>query len=237
MYQLFLLLLFYCCCISHFSFAQNNERFRVGSDEEIEKAIPTNERYRYEHFRQGTVNFHNGTKASARLNYNLLLEEIQFIDITGDTLALADEHLVKQISIGDEKFYYDEQSGFVEAIADYSPVKLAVHQKFTTINAEKMGAYEQSSAVSSIKTYKSYTTGNGQRQSLQLKGDVVLAIESTFYLVDQNNRTYKANNAALKKIFPDKKNTIRNYIKNEDIDFNSEEDLRKLLQYCSELSY
>lgn len=216
--------------------AQDNERFRVSSEEEIEQAIPASNRYLLEQFQQGTVSLHNGTKANARLNYNLLLEEIQFIDITGDTMALADEHLVKQISIGDKTFYYGDQSGFVQTIADYSPVKLAVHQKFTTVNAEKMGAYEQSSAVSSIRTYKSYTTGSGQRQNLTLKGDLVLAIESTFYFVDQNNRTYKANKSALKKIFPENKNLIRDFVKEEKIDFNKEEDLRKLLQYCSELS-
>ncbi len=235
MYRLFLLL-FFCCSIYTSSFAQGNERYRIGADEEIEKAIPPNERYRYPNFRQGDVHFQNGTKASARLNYNLLLEEMQFIDITKDTMALADEHLIKQINIGDEDFYYDENSGFVEIMAEYSPVKLAIHQKFTTINAEKMGAYEQSSAVSSIKTYKSYTSGSGQRQNLKLKGDVVLAIESTFYLVDQNNRVYKANKSALRKIFPEQKQAIQDYIKEEAIDFGDEEDLRKLLQYCNELA-
>lgn len=232
------LLFLICICFygSHLSFSQSNERFRVGSDEEIEKAIPANERYRFENFRQGEVLFQNDTKANARLNYNLLIEEMQFVDITGDTMSLADEHLIKRIKLGENIFYYDEKSGFVEVIADYTPVKLSIHQKFTTVNAEKMGAYGQSSAVSSIKTFSSYSTTNGQRQNLKLKGDVVLAIESTFYLVDQNNRTYKANNAALKKIFPDHKNTIRDYVKSEDIDFNNEEDLRKLLQYCSELS-
>jgi hypothetical protein len=221
-------------CWQHVS-AQDNERFRVSSEEEIEQAIPASDRYLLEQFQQGTVSLHNGTKANARLNYNLLLEEIQFIDITGDTMALADEHLVKQISIDDKIFYYGEQSGFVETIADYSPVKLAIHQKFATINAEKMGAYEQSSAVSSIRTYKSFTTNTGQRQNLKLKGDLVLAIESAFYFVDQNNRTYKANKSALRKIFPEKKNIIRDFVKEEKIDFNKEEDLRKLLQYCSEL--
>lgn len=232
------LLFLICICFygSHFSFSQGSERFRVGSDEEIEKAIPAHERYRFEHFRQGEVHFQNGTQANARLNYNLLLEEVQFIDITGDTMSLADEHLIKQIRLGGNTFYYDEKSGFVEVIADYTPVKLTIHQKFTTVNAEKMGAYGQSSAVSSIKNYNSIATTNGQRQNLTLKGDVVLAIESTFYLVDQNNRIYKANKSAFRKIFPEQKQAIQEYVKQEAIDFNDEEDLKKLLQYSSELS-
>ncbi|WPP49944.1 hypothetical protein [Catalinimonas niigatensis] len=235
MYRLLFLICIYFYG-NHFSFSQGNERFRIGSDEEIEKAIPANERYRFENFRQGEVLFQNGTQANARLNYNLLIEEMQFVDITGDTMSLADEHLIKRIKLGENIFYYDEKSGFVEVIGDYTPVKLSIHQKFTTVNAEKMGAYGQSSAVSSIKTYSSYSTSNGQRQNLKLKGDVVLAIESIFYLVDQNNRIYKANKSAIRKIFPEQKQAIQEYVKQEAIDFNDEEDLKKLLQYSSEIS-
>lgn len=233
MYRL-LILICVCFCSLQSAFAQ--DKFRIGSDEEIEKAIPAHERYRYEQFQQGNITFHNGKEASARLNYNLLLEEMQFINLTKDTLSLADEHLIKEIRIGESRFYYDEKAGFVESIADYAPVKLAVHQKFTTINAEKMSAYGQSSAVSSIKSYSSYSTANGQRQSLALKGDVVLAIESAFYLVDRNHRVYKANKPSLRKLFSEQKDAIQEYMKAEDIQLDNEEDLRKLLQFCSELA-
>lgn len=235
MYRL-LFLVWVCLYGGHVSFAQTNEKFRVKSDEAIEKAIPAHQRYRYEHFRQGEITFHGDKKASALLNYNLLLEEMQFVNFTKDTLSLADEHLIKYIRIGQNQFYYDERDGFVEKLVDYPLVKLAVHQKFITINTEKMGAYGQSSAVSSIKNYNSIATTNGQRQNLVLKGDVVLAIESTFYVVDQNDRIYKANKSALRKIFPEQKQAIQEYMKAESIDMDSEEDLRKLLQYCSELS-
>ena len=226
-----------CCTVSHgLLYAQTSGTFRLSSEEEIEQAIPASARYRFPQFRQGNIDYHTGTKASARLNYNLLLEEMQFITLTGDTLALADEHLIRQISVGDTKFYFGERSGFVETIAAYASLQLAVHQKFTTVNAEKMGAYDQSSAVSSIKVYHTYIGDGGQRQSLEMKGDLVLAIESEFYLVDKNNRTYKAGKSALKKIFPDKKQAIIDYIKSEKVDFNSEDDLRKLLEYCSSLA-
>jgi hypothetical protein len=216
-------------------YAQTSGTFRLSSEEEIEQAIPASVRYRFPQFRQGSIDYHSGKKASARLNYSLLLEEMQFITITGDTMTLADEQLIRQISVGDTKFFYGERSGFVETIASYSPLQLAVHQKFTTVNAEKMGAYDQSSAVSSIKVYHTYIGDGGQRQSLEMKGDLVLAIESEFYFVDKNNRTYKAGKSALKKIFPENKQSIVGYIKSEKVDFNNEDDLRKLLAYCSQL--
>ena len=87
--------------------AQETKSIRVKADTDLKYAIPVVERYRYPQFKNGTVSFFNASPATAKLNYNFQLGEVQFLNLTGDTLSLANEQTIKQIQIGDNIFYYD----------------------------------------------------------------------------------------------------------------------------------
>ena len=215
--------------------AQNTNKFRVKSGEEAEKAIPATYKYRYETFRNGSVSFYDGRSATARLNYNVLLGEMQFIDLTGDTLSLADEQTIQHIKIGENTFYYDPKYGYLEVVAAYPAVKLALHQSFATISKEKKGAYDQSTGTSSIKNYNSYASGNTRLQKLEPDGDVLIAREVTYFLVDENRRVFQANKSNVLKLFAKHKKAISTYLEEKDVDFDKEEDIRQLLQFCNEI--
>jgi hypothetical protein len=217
--------------------AQNTDKFRVKSGEEAEKAIPASYKYRYDTFRNGSVSFYGGRSATARLNYNLLVGEMQFIDLTGDTLSLADEQTIQHIKIEENTFYYDPKYGYLEVVAQYPAVKLTLQQSFSTVSKEKKGAYEQSTGASSIKNYNSYASGNTRLQKLDPDGDVLIAREVGYFLVDENNRAHRANKSNVLKLFAKQKKAISTYLDEADIDFDKEEDLRQLLQFCSELNF
>jgi uncharacterized pyridoxamine 5'-phosphate oxidase family protein len=70
---------------------------------------------------------------------------------------------------------------------------------------------------------------------LEAKGDIVLSKEKLYFFIDQNNRFYKANKSNLLKIFVKNKKTIESYIRDESIDFDNEESLKKILLFCSQL--
>lgn len=215
--------------------AQNTDMFRVKSGEEAEKNIPATYKYRFETFRNGSVSFYNGRSATARLNYNLLLGEMQFIDLTGDTLSLADEQTIQSIKIEEDTFYYDPKYGYLEVVAQYPAVKLTLQQSFSTVSKEKKGAYEQSTGASSIKNYNSYASGTSRLQKLDPDGDVLIAREVAYFLVDRNNRVSRANKSNVLKVFAKQKKAIGTYLDEKDTDFDKEEDIRQLLQFCSEL--
>ena len=216
--------------------AQDADLFRIKAGDAVEEAIPRVHQYRYETFRNGSVSFYNGKTATARLNYNLLLGEMQFIDITGDTLSLAEEHTIQHIRIGENTFYVDPKHGYLEVIAQYPTVKLGMQPSFSTVLKEKKGAYGQSTGTSSIKNYNSYTAANSRLQKLNPNEDVLIAKEVAYFLIDHNQRIHRANKSALMKLFAQQKKAISTYLDKEDIDFDKEEDLRKLLQYCSALN-
>lgn len=206
-----------------------------------EKSVPFSERYRYDQFREGKVLFQNGAAASAKFNYNILLGEMQFIDPKGDTLALADEPVVRMVgvdglSLRQDLFMFDQAKGYLEVIADYRAARLAVKQGLKTVKNEKRTGYDQSSGASAITTYQYHAAGNASIAKLDAKGDLLLIKDKSYFIIDQNNRFHPANRASILKVFAKHRDQINAYLANEAIDFNKEDDLKKLLTYCSDLT-
>ncbi len=224
-------------CLMHglTAFAQMVQPIRVRAGEEVGKAIPVEKRYRYGAFTPGSVSYLNGTISNARFNYNLLLGEMQFIDPKGDTLSLANEHTLKYIKIGEDLFYYDPEHAYLEVIADFNPVKLTRKQMLVMAGSEKEAAYGQSSGVSAIKTYNSYATGNSQLYRFKPKGDVLFNPEVFYFIIDANKRSYKFRRPGVLKVFTRHKKRVEQYLKEQPVDFDKEEDLKRLLGFCTGL--
>jgi hypothetical protein len=215
--------------------AQSSEVIRIKGGAGGEKAVPFTARYRYDQFRAGKVLYINGTMAAARFNYNILLGEMQFIDSRGDTLALANEPMVRMVGVGDDTFSFDQKKGYLEIIADYSTIKLVVKQGLKMARSEKMGGYDQSTGSAAITTYQFYSSGNASVSKLDGRGDIVLIKGKDYFIIDRNNRSYPMNRASLLKVFGKHREQVTAYLTSETVNFNREEDLKKLLKYCTEL--
>ncbi|MGA0560317.1 hypothetical protein ACO2Q8_26875 [Larkinella sp. VNQ87] len=215
--------------------AQQTAIIRIKGGPNWQRSVPLSDRYRFPQFQTGTITYTTGQSASGRFNYNVLLGEMQFLDPKGDTLSLANEQTVRQVQVGESRFHYDPKIGFVEILADYNPIRLAFKPIFKTVRAEKNGAYNQSSGTSSIAQYKSFIGSSGQLSRLEQEGDLLLEKDVLYGLIDQNNRFDKINRSTILKRFSKHKTAIEAYLKAESIDFKKEDDLRKLLQFCSTL--
>ncbi|TAG70414.1 MAG: hypothetical protein EAZ26_06110 [Runella slithyformis] len=215
--------------------AQEPVTFRIKADADLKYAIPVASRYRYPQFKDGTVSFLNGSSVNAKLNYNFLLGEVQFIGNVRDTLSLANEQTIKKIQIGENEFYFDITHRYVEAITNNPKAQLVVKAMFKVGAVEKLAAMGKSSATSSIKEVNNISNSNSSMQKLTSKGDVILSKEKTYFLMDANNRFYKTNKSGFLKLFSDHKKEVEAYLKTESIDFNEEESLKKLLSFCNSL--
>lgn len=210
-----------------------------------EKAVPVSSRYRYDQFRMGRILYVNGSTGTTRLNYNILLGEMQFIDARGDTLALTDEPVVRLVGIDEiaptggvlrqDMFCYDQKKGYLELVGDYGGVKLAAKQGLRMAKSEKEGGYGQSTGSGSITTYQFYSTGTASVNRLDAQGDLLLIKDKNYYIVDQNNRVHPINKATILKVFSKHREQVTAYLERESVDFRKQSDLEKLLKYCSEL--
>jgi hypothetical protein len=215
--------------------AQADGPIRVKAGEEVGNAIPVGQRYRYEGFRPGSIKYLSGTVSNGRLNYNLLLGEMQFIDPKGDTLSLAGEITLDHVRVGDDLFYYDPENAYLEVVADFNPVKLARKQMLVMAGNEKEGGYGQSTGTGAIKNYSSYATQNSQLLRFKPKGDLLFNREETFFIVDGNKRAHKARRAGILKVYGRHKKAVEQYLKEQPVDFGQEADLKKLLGFCAQL--
>ncbi|RYF76702.1 MAG: hypothetical protein EOO39_05270 [Cytophagaceae bacterium] len=210
-----------------------------------EQAVSYRDRYQYDHFRNGTVAFLNGTTVDARFNYHVILGEMHFITARGDTMALAEEPIVRLVEIINPSpapdaprttlFLYDQRRGYTEIVADYDGIKLAAKQGLRTTKREKMSAYGQSTGAGAITTYQFYSGGNMGVSKLDAKGDLLFSKQTTFFIVDKNSRFYPANRASIVKLFSAHRQPIDTYLNNEPVDFSREDQLKRLLLYCSKL--
>ncbi|MEP6750019.1 MAG: hypothetical protein ABJB86_19930, partial [Bacteroidota bacterium] len=88
--------------------------------------------YQFPMFTDGTVVLRNGIVYAAQLNYNVLGDEMQFINEKGDTLGIADPLTINFISLQDHKFYY-EKDHYLQTIStekDNPDVTLACSRQF-----------------------------------------------------------------------------------------------------------
>lgn len=223
------------CLVASCTSAQAQKQIRVKAGDNVVNAIPMADRYRYPQFTTGNVVYRNGISGAGQLNYNRLLGEMQFIDPKGDTLALADEQNIAYVTIGSNRFYVNPGKGCPEVIADHGAVKLAKQVVLKSMRTEKKVAYGQSSGASSVATVQPYSN-NSSVHRIESTGDQMVKEDISYFVVDQNDRYYLLNKSAIFKVFPKHKKAIETYLNENPIQFTEEADVKKLIQFCSELS-
>ena len=208
-------------CID-FSFAQVSNSFVIKTEDDLANA--QDYIFKYPQFQNGKVYFRNGDVSAAKLNYNFLLQAIEFITEKGDTLALANEATVKIINIGSDTFFYSTTIGYIQQAADYSFTKLLLKQSITS-DEKKIGAYGIPSSTHGIESKDTYVESVSYK--LSKNEDVVLTKRKKYYFSDANFNLYPVNNKNILKVFQEQRGKIDTYFRSNKIDFNSEDDLKK----------
>ena len=194
--------------------------------------IEKNLKYYYPEFYKGKIQFVNGKKADSKLNYDLLNEEMHFINSAGDTLALSNMGEIKEITIGDDLFYY--KNGFLKVVVEMSNIKLASKQKRSTEVIGMKGAYGEKLDGSSVANYTNLMTKDFAAIKLKTGnlgyGD--LAID--YYISGPENNFILANRKNFYKLMPNKKDLLNEFFKKNEIDFSNQTDLIKFMAYVNE---
>ena len=222
-------------CFSFLSFlfcachllAQNTNTITIKAGEDV--SVLYKHIYKYPEFAHGKVNFNDGTVAGSNMNFNLLLEAMQFIDEKGDTLALANENTIKYISIGQDTFYFHE--GYLQLVSTYGNTELVIKQKIKFTDEKNIGAYGIPTSTHTIDNYNTLRANN--TYSLKLNKDLVYSKERKSYFNKGDRDFIIVNKKNLLKMFSNKKAIIEDYLKQTDVDFNKEDDLKSLFHYMA----
>lgn len=221
-------LLLLCVLFCSVSFAQRTKPISVNTAGDTDEGVPAAAMYQYSQFANAQVVFKSGVISNAKLNYNIFLDEMQFITINGDTLALDNEETIRVITVNNDSFYYDK--GYLLHVTSNSMLKLAVKQGFRILDRQKKTAYGGSSSVSSIRNINAYS--NGRRiYNIGVSQDVILEKDDHYYIGDKYSHFVFASKKNLLHLLPKHNDSIRKYLKENEIEFHKKEDLEKLLKF------
>lgn len=198
----------------------------------INESVSMTVLYEYPQFVNGKVFFKPGDSAVALLNYHRLLDEMQFIDLKGDTLSIANAGTIKLIRINNDMFYYDKV--YVKLIKNSNGIKLAAKQTLRVTGKNKIGGYDIANPASAIESYSTLIDQKGIF-NLVPREEVLLAKKTLYYLGDKYNQFLLATRKNLLQQFPKQSRALNAYLEENNVNFNGIEDLEKLIQFLASL--
>jgi hypothetical protein len=216
-----------CCflfCASLNSKAQNIITVKAGT--RVIDYFPAAERYRYPEFISGMVIFKDNTSIAARLNYNILTGEVQFIQ-KNDTLAITNTKAIDNVRILADTFYYD--NGYLEVVAGRDPSIMAIKQYIKLVDVKKEGALGTRNSTTNSQTVDYIF--NGTMFNLICQEDLVLSKKTDYYLGNKSSGFFYYTKKNVLKLFPQKKSAIENFIKHNDVNFRNKVDLLQLTEF------
>lgn len=210
--------------------AQISETIRVKAGDDLSAAVSAHGVYKFPGFIYGTVLFRDGTHTMAKMNFNVFLNDMMFIDNKGDTLAIDHAELIDSIKLDTTIFYYEK--GYFQVIADYQTAKLVRQEKINYENVKK-GAYGLPAPGASIETYGTSGIQYNPAKTLVLNEDVIIKKETLYLVCYKRFRSVRANERGFLTAFPEIKKEIVDFISINKINFNKETDLEHLLEFCT----
>lgn len=221
----FLLLLFALCfCVS----LNAQKVFKINPGQKISDIVPVSELYNFTEFHPGTILFKSGSYAKALMNYNILNETLEFINPKGDTLAVADEANIKQVTLNNHTYYYNKV--YLKEIAQYGDLILAERIYFSISNREKIGAMGTATS-STVETNSTIHINNGVAKDLIVQEVVTLKKSSVLYIGNKYNYFLQVNKKNLQEMYDEKHKELSKYIKDNAVQYHSKEDIQNLMTH------
>ncbi len=215
-------ILFLTNCLS----AQKSKPVKVLAGLKVEDCIPFQERYRYPEFTTGTVIFKNGSKIEAKLNYNLMVREMEYLE-GKDTLSIANETDIQQIIISDTVF--EVNKGYLELIYK-GKVTVGMKQYYSLMDVRKKDPYGDIGSGAATDSYSSLHS-DGHYYKLTANQDRIFQKVVEYYLATPTSGFVFFNKKKVKKLFPQQKKAIDEYLKSNKVDFDSKKDLLRFAEY------
>ena len=210
--------------------AQKSELIKVSAGLKAEDCIPFQQRYRFPEFTTGTVYFKSGSDIEAKLNYNLMLREMQYIK-GKDTLTIVNETDIQQIIISGTVFVANEQ--YLELIYT-GKFDVGMKQYFNLMNVRKKDFYGDIGSGAATTSYNSLHS-EGQYNRLTVNQDKIFQKVAEYYLQIPSGNWVRFNKKKVKQLYPRQKKAIDDYLRSNMVNFDSEKDLIRFAVYLGNL--
>jgi len=182
-------------------------------------------------FEKGTVVFKNGARSEASLNYNMIQQEMVFLNADSTIMALANPFEVLVVIIGERRFLpVSSGSVFYEEI-EAGKGSFFVQQSAAMVSAGKAAGYGGYSQTSSVTSYESIQTSSGVYQKLNPNEKFKLNIDVNYYLRSGNSYKRFFSAKTLGKLFKGHEAEIEEFAKDQSLDFSKTDDIARIVEY------
>jgi len=198
----------------------------LGAQSKSDGSMP---QYLFPEFSKCEVRMNNGQVQTPVMNYNTVTESMVFIR-GGNYLDLMNPEIVDTIFLNGCKFVSFGKI-FYEVLLS-GEVDFFIQHKGNLLPAGKPVGYGGTSQVSS-STYMSGIEQGSQYYNLPIPSDFMVKA-SPVYWIRMNNEMYSfLNEKQLLKIFPDKADKIKEFIRKNRLKFDITEDLIQIVKYAT----
>jgi len=210
--------------------AQYYKRITVEAGTKVADKFPPAVRYFYPQFIDGQVFMINGVVSTARLNYNLLLGEIEFVQ-DNDTLVISRKKDVNIVTIAQDTFIY--KTTYLMLIHS-GTVKVCLRDKIVLKDIVKKGAMGSANRTSSVDSYSSLPVG-GKLYELVPSDDMEFQRSPEFYILTSSGELIEFRKKNVMELFPSKEDEIQKYLKSNKVNFELREDIVRFADFLAGL--
>ena len=186
--------------------------------------------YLFPEFTQGLILMKDGKRNDALLNYNSLTEEMIF-DNKGQKKAIAINEilLVDTVFIKERKFVL-LNGKFVELVY-HSKWDLFVEHKCNVEEQGKPAGYGGTSQTGAVTSVSSLYTQGRIVYDLKLPDDYKTKPYTIYWLKKNGELNKFINMRELKKLYKDKKNIFKEYLKLNHVKYQNQDSIIQLIEY------
>lgn len=187
------------------------------------------EAYKYPIFQKAKVYFTNADSGAGRLNYNYLLQTMQFVSDKGDTLVFADESSIRYIVIGTDTFI--NEHGFFEKAVAAPGFILAKRQSLKLRGGpQKLGAYGISTATLNIPS-EDVSRAFGYTAKLDVNEEFNFTRKIAWFIKTGDNGFTELNKANIHQLFQSRATAVNGFIKANKLNLSRREDVLRLIKF------
>lgn len=202
---------------------------------DINNNFTQNAQFFFNSFQEGTVVYDNNLKTNTLLNYNVVSNNIYYID--DDKIYILSPESVRSVSICDKKFYFHVNKVF-ELVYNKNIQILTGREVRWEEFQDREGAYGAKSPNTVGTKLNNIDIANMDEDNsflvnLRDKEEEEFT-PRLYYKIKYGNNFYPSNKRGFFKIYSDNKAAIKQYVKENNIDFDKKEDLIELANYCEE---
>jgi hypothetical protein len=187
--------------------------------------------YLFRNFDRGRVLMKNGQVQSAQMNYNFVTERMVFIR-DGNYFDMTNPEMVDTVYIQGRKFV-PAGKVFHEVVFS-GAIDLFIEHKGELLPAGKPAGYGGTSQLSSSNYVTSVRLPGGQ-YNLPLPPDYIIKGSTVHWIRKGGEMSEFQNEKQFLKLFPDKSDQLKSFIKENRLKFDRTDHLIKLMGYLSTL--